>query len=45
LQDIVVFAVAVMAGAKDTQASKALIEFLHTPQAAKVIKEKGMEPG
>ena len=45
LQDTVVFAAAIMAGAKDTEASKALVNFLRTPEAAKVIKAKGMEPG
>ncbi len=44
LQDYVVFAAAIMAGAKDTAASKALVDFLRTPEAATVIKAKGMEP-
>jgi ABC-type molybdate transport system substrate-binding protein len=33
-----------MASAKDTEASKALVNFLRTPEAAAVIKAKGMEP-
>jgi ABC-type molybdate transport system substrate-binding protein len=33
-----------MAGAKDAAASKALIDFLSTPEAATVIKAKGLEP-
>ena len=45
LQDTLVFAAAIMAGAKDIAASKALVNFLRAPEAAKVIKAKGMEPG
>jgi len=45
LQDTVVFPAAVMASAKDAEASRALVRFLHTPEAAKVIKAMGMEPG
>ena len=33
-----------MTGAKDTEASKALVDFLRTPESAKVIKAKGLEP-
>jgi len=44
LQNTVIFAAAIMAGAKDAEASKALVNFLHTPEAAVVIKAKGMEP-
>lgn len=44
LQDTVVFSAAVMAGAREAGAGKALIEFLRAPQAAAVIKAKGMEP-
>ena len=44
LQDTVVFSAAVMAGAKDAEASKALVNFLRTPEAAAVIKAKGLEP-
>ena len=44
LQSTVVFASAIMAGAKDAAASKALVDFLRTPAAAAVIKAKGMEP-
>jgi len=44
LQDTVVFSAAIMAGAKDVAASKALIDFLRTPEAATVIKAKGLEP-
>ena len=43
LQNTYVFSAAVMAGAKDGAASKALIDFLRTPEAAAVIKAKGME--
>jgi molybdate transport system substrate-binding protein len=44
LQDVIVVAAAVMAGVRDAEASKALINFLGTPEAAAVIKAKGMEP-
>jgi len=44
LQNTLVFAAAVMASAKDAEASKALVNFLRTPEAAAVIKAKGMEP-
>ena len=45
LQATTVFAAAIMAGAKDAEASKALVNFLRTPEAATVIKATGMEPG
>ncbi len=44
LQSTAVFASAIMAGAKDAAAAKALVDFLRTPAAAAVIKVKGMEP-
>jgi molybdate transport system substrate-binding protein len=44
LQDTIVFSAAIMAGAKDAAASKALVNFLRTPEAATVIKAKGLEP-
>jgi|SRR5436190_8123779 len=44
LQNIHVIIAAIMTGAKDIAASKALIDFLRTPAAAAVIKRKGMEP-
>lgn len=44
LQDIIVVAAVVVAGAKEAEASKALINFLRTPEAVAVIKAKGMEP-
>jgi molybdate transport system substrate-binding protein len=44
LQDALVFLAALMARAKDPAASKALIDFLRTPEAAKVIRAKGMDP-
>jgi ABC-type molybdate transport system substrate-binding protein len=31
-------------GTKDASAAKALVDFLRTPESAKVIKAKGMEP-
>jgi molybdate transport system substrate-binding protein len=44
LQDTIVFSAAIMASAKQTEAGKALIDFLRTPEAAAAIKAKGMEP-
>ncbi len=44
LQVFDVFAAAIMAGARDAAASKALVNFLRTPEAAVVIKANGMEP-
>jgi len=40
-----VVAAAIMGSAKDAAASKALVNFLRTPEAATVIKAKGLEPG
>ena len=44
LQDTIVFSAAIMTGAKDAAAANALVDFLRTPESAKVIKAKGMEP-
>lgn len=44
LQNTLVFAAAIMTGTKDAAASKALVDFLSAPDAAAVIKAKGMEP-
>jgi molybdate transport system substrate-binding protein len=44
LQDTIVFAAAIMTGAKDAAAAKALLDFMRTPESAEVIKAKGMEP-
>jgi molybdate transport system substrate-binding protein len=44
LQDTIVFVAAIMASAKQTEAGKALIDFLRTLEAAAAIKAKGMEP-
>ena len=43
LQDNIVFAAAIMTGAKNAD-SEDLVEFLRTPEATEVIKAKGMEP-
>jgi molybdate transport system substrate-binding protein len=45
LQDTIVFTAAIMPGARDVAASKALVDFLRTPEAAKVFKAKGLKPG
>lgn len=44
LQLINVVSAAITTVGKNTAASKALVDFLRTPEAVKVIKEKGMEP-
>ena len=44
-QETIVLSAAIMTGAKDAGASKALVDFLRTPESAKVIMAKGMEPG
>jgi len=44
LQDTIIFAAAIMRGAKSPEASKALVDFLRTPESAAAIKAKGMEP-
>jgi len=44
LQETFVFSAGVMTGAKEAEAGNALINFLRTPDAAVVIKAKGMEP-
>jgi molybdate transport system substrate-binding protein len=44
LQHTIVFSVAIMTAAKDIAAAKALVDFLRTPESAKVIQAKGMEP-
>jgi molybdate transport system substrate-binding protein len=45
LQHTMVFAAAIMTGAKDLAAAQALVEFLRTPESAQVIEAKGMDPG
>jgi molybdate transport system substrate-binding protein len=44
LQGSFMFSGAVLVGAQGTDAAKALIAFLRSPQSAKVIKAKGMAP-
>jgi molybdate transport system substrate-binding protein len=44
LQGTFVFSAAIMTGAKEVKAAKALVEFLRTPEARAVIKAKGMDP-
>jgi molybdate transport system substrate-binding protein len=38
------FSAAVMGSAKDVQAARALVDFLRTPEAAAIIRSKGLEP-
>ncbi len=45
IQYMTVFSAGVAAGASQADAARALIEFLRTPAAARVIRAKGMEPG
>ena len=45
LQNTLVFFAVIMTAARNPPVAKALIEFLRTPDAAAVIKAKGMEPG
>jgi molybdate transport system substrate-binding protein len=44
LQQTTVFSVAIMAGAKEAEVGKNLVNFLLAPEAATVIKGKGMDP-
>jgi molybdate transport system substrate-binding protein len=44
LQGTFLFSAAVMVGARDMKAAKALVEFLRTSEAKAVIKAKGMDP-
>ena len=44
LHEYVVFAIAVMAGAKEHQAAEALIEFVTSPDAVPLLKKGMMEP-
>jgi molybdate transport system substrate-binding protein len=44
LQTYVVFTAGISAGTKEATAAKAFIEFIQAPDAAPVLKAKGMEP-
>jgi molybdate transport system substrate-binding protein len=45
LQSITVFSAAILNGSKDATTARALISFLRSPEAAAMIKAKGMEVG
>ena len=45
LQEELVFTGAVSANTPQTEAARALIDYLKTPGAAAIIKAKGMQPG
>ena len=45
LQDTLIFAAGIMAGAGDATTAKALVDFLRSPEARKVIKANGLDPG
>ena len=44
-QQTTVFASAIVAGAQQPEAARALVKFLTSPQAAAAYKKRGMEPG
>jgi len=44
LQATTIFSSAVMAGSRNAAPAQALVKFLRTPEAGKVIKAKGMDP-
>ena len=44
LHEYVVFAIAIMAGSKEQEAARALIEFVTAPEAAPLLQEGMMEP-
>ena len=44
IQLVQVFSAAIVAGSKETDASKRLIEFLASPRTSEVIRSSGMEP-
>jgi molybdate transport system substrate-binding protein len=44
LQETIVISAAIMASAKNADVAKQLVNFMRTPEAAAVIKAKGMEP-
>jgi ABC-type molybdate transport system, periplasmic component len=44
LQEISVLSVAIMNDARNAGASKALVDFLRTPESAQIINAKGLEP-
>ena len=44
LQHVAVYAAAIVAGSKDPEASRQLIEFLSSDGATAAIKKSGMEP-
>ena len=45
IQRITVFSIGLHVGAPQPEAARALVEYLTSPAAAPVIREKGMEPG
>jgi molybdate transport system substrate-binding protein len=45
VQQTTVFSSAIIVGAKEAEAAKALVKFLTTPEAGAAFKKRGMEPG
>jgi molybdate transport system substrate-binding protein len=45
LQNIIVYAVGLAAGSRQSGAARALVAFMATPEVARMIRAKGMEPG
>ena len=45
LQNIIVYAAGLSARAANTEAARAFIAFMATPEVTRIIRAKGMEPG
>jgi molybdate transport system substrate-binding protein len=45
LQNVIIYAAGIAAGANEPAAARAFVAFTKTPQAARLIRAKGMEPG
>ena len=45
VQRYTTFASGIVAGAKESEAAKALVKFITAPAAAQAYKKRGMEPG
>jgi ABC-type molybdate transport system substrate-binding protein len=45
LQNVIIYAAGLAAGAPDTVAARDFIDFMRTEAARRLIRAKGMEPG
>jgi ABC-type molybdate transport system substrate-binding protein len=45
LQNVIIYAAGVAADPRDAATARAFIVFMATPEAKRLIREKGMEPG